>query len=636
MSMPGAWLALADLACRAPDAARIVSRSDTGSARTHADLLARIACWHGALAAQPHRHCVLYLNDGFDFAAALFAAWHAGKTVLLAGDDRPATISALCAQGALPIGELPGALQAGAGSAAPQLRPLDPRSTRLRLHTSGSSGAPVAIDKRLEQLTAELETLEQTFGPLLSAGDCAARPDADRTTVWTTVSHQHIYGLLFALLWPLSAGRAFAARRLLWPAQIARCLGDAQGASVLVSSPAHLKRLDPGQDWAAARQRLRALFSSGGPLAFADARAAAALLGRAPLEVFGSTETGGVAWRQCTHAQDAWQPFADVHWRIAGELLALRSPRLPDGAWWTSSDRAERCGTQQGFRLLGRADRIVKIEEKRVSLDAIEQRLQQTPWVQEASALLLDGAVGARVAVVAVPTPAGRRLAAGGAQPLRAALRAELASALEPLALPRRWRFVAALPADSQGKVTVALLRQLFSARPLAWPPVEPAAAIPAQATPDAIPEPIPEAAQRAEMPAVHWLERSADRALARIDVAEHLAVFDGHFDAAAILPGVAQIDWALRLARDCLALPPRFLRLEALKFLRPVLPGSRLHLALQRSPLPGAAAHCALAFRLYSLDPAGAGTHEHASGRAIWADESGDPQEPGGRDVHA
>jgi acyl-coenzyme A synthetase/AMP-(fatty) acid ligase len=38
-----------------------------------------------------------------------------------------------------------------------------------------------------------------------------------------------------------------------------------------------------------------------------------------------------------------------------------------------------------GFVLAGRADRIVKIEEKRVSLSAIEQRLLASPLVREAA-----------------------------------------------------------------------------------------------------------------------------------------------------------------------------------------------------------------------------------------------------------
>ena len=68
--------------------------------------------------------------------------------------------------------------------------------------------------------------------------------------------------------------------------------------AVLVASPAHLKRLPPALPWGLAAARLSGLFSSGGPLpdaALADCRS---LLLQAPIEVYGSTETGGIAWRR--------------------------------------------------------------------------------------------------------------------------------------------------------------------------------------------------------------------------------------------------------------------------------------------------------------------------------------------------
>ncbi len=46
-----------------------------------------------------------------------------------------------------------------------------------------------------------------------------------------------------------------------------------------------------------AAKRLRAIFSSGGPLPFEVAQESKRLLGPVPIEVYGSSETGGIAWR---------------------------------------------------------------------------------------------------------------------------------------------------------------------------------------------------------------------------------------------------------------------------------------------------------------------------------------------------
>lgn len=584
------WLPLNELAGPA-DAARAVARQDDGGLLTHADLLARVGRWQHAFAAQSHPSWAIYSTDPFDFAAALFGAWHAGKAVAVPGDDRPATLQALMDAGYRLAGEGPDALQASASAPADDepRQPLDAHSARLIVFTSGSQGQPEGIPKGLHQFMAETCALEAAFGSRLTG------PDGMSTTptVWATVSHQHIYGLLFLVLWPLAAGRPFGLRRLLYPEDIASCLGAAP--SVLVSSPAHLRRLGDQVNWPALHAPLRAVFSSGGPLPFEVACSAAQALGHVPLEVFGSSETGGIAWRQSTQADQPWQALQGVQWRLEGEHLAVRSPHLPDGGWLLTSDRAQTAGGGS-FRLLGRADRIVKIEEKRVSLQAVERQLLATPWIQDARPMVVPTPVGARIGVVTVLTPAGQALLRQGRRALTDALRQTLSSALETLALPKRWRFVDELPTNAQGKSPESLLSALF-ADPLA-------------ANPTALPE-------------VHWLSRSDTQALAVLAIDASLPVFDGHFEIAPILPGVAQLAWALALGRECFDLPAHFLRLEALKFVRPVHPGTRLHLSLQVKPVLADAQLSSLHFRLYSEDPAGPSgdpATEHTNGRAVWS----------------
>lgn len=585
------WWSLTDFACRAPDPSRIMAWQDDGRELSHADFLIRLGQWQAAFSGQAHTQWAIYLKDPLDFAAAVLAAWHAGKTVALPGDDLPGTVQALLDSDCALAGDLPAALQAPAGipGETGHRHPIDPRAAKLKVYTSGSQGLPEAIDKRLDQLLSEIEALESSFGQMLAG--------AGEPTVWATVSHQHIYGLLFLVLWPMAAGRPFSQRRLLYPGDLAASLGSAP--SVLIATPAHLKRLGEHVDWQAARQELRAVFSSAGPLPFEVSQAAAQALGRSPIEVFGSSETGGIAWRQSASAQEPWRPFMDVQWRLDEGCLAVSSPRLPDDRWWTTSDRAE-AASAGSFRLLGRADRIVKIEEKRVSLSAVEQQALKTPWVQEAKALVVDTAVGARVGVVAVLTPAGRAQEAQGRRGLVNLLREALSSGVEALAIPRRWRFVEALPVNAQGKPTEALLAALFAAQP---PAVRP------------------------EMPAVQWLERGDTDALATLDIHAGLTVFDGHFEVAPILPGVAQLDWAISLGRECFALPQHFVRLEALKFVRPVSPGTALRLALQFKPSLADPRLCSLSFRLYSqegADPSDPSSlNEHASGRAVWSYEA-------------
>ena len=560
------WMAL-DSLLTCPQAGRPVGLGAHGMV-DHAALQARSCAWQAAFAARPGRDWALYVEDTLEFAAALYGAWHAGKRVVLCADNLPGTLQQVAAYVDGHAGDLPSGvsgLACGAvTTAAPQARDvLDERSCELVVFTSGSTGQPAAIVKRLDQLAREVEALQQAFAGLVEGAQ-----------VHGTVSHQHIYGLLFRVLWPLASGRPILPRRFFHEDLVA---GLAQGPSILVATPAHLKRL-PGQlSWQSVHGQVRAVFSSGGPLSAEAAALATRLLAVPPIEVFGSSETGGIAWRQSGDAQGAWRPLPGVQWRLDQDCLSVNSAHLAEPGWWATQDRA-RALADGGFQLLGRADRIVKIEERRVSLDALERGLCLAPGVAEARVLVLPGA---REQLAAAVVPVDPTLLDAPAEQRRAfqqSLNTHLASHHDAVTRPRRWRLCAALPLNAQGKVTQAALQALF--QPL-------------------LPEP-------------QWLQRGPEQARLQLVLDPALKVFEGHFPQAAILPGVAQLDWAIHFARQCFALPAHFQRMETVKFQHVARPGDVLDLALELSVGP---AHGVLTFRYTSA----AGVH--ASGRVVFAD---------------
>ncbi|MFE8101148.1 hydroxymyristoyl-ACP dehydratase [Brenneria goodwinii] len=56
---------------------------------------------------------------------------------------------------------------------------------------------------------------------------------------------------------------------------------------------------------------------------------------------------------------------------------------------------------------------------------------------------------------------------------------------------------------------------------------------------------------------------------------------FKGHFPQLPLLPGVAQLDWALRYGIELLAPGWQFSAVENIKFQQPILPGKTLRLSL-------------------------------------------------------
>lgn len=562
--------------------------SAANSPVTNAAFLARAGAWHALLRAQSGRNFALYLDDSIEFGAALLGAWHAGKTIWLGADTLDATCAAL--RGAVDgfLGQYPAALaplqRADVPACAPGLptTALDPDFPALVVFTSGSTGEPQAIAKKLSQIASEVATLDVLFGAVAGAAAIVA-----------TVSHQHIYGLLFKVLWPLTTARPIHALSVGFHEELAPAL--AGGPCVLVASPAHLKRLPEHLDWRGAVRNLRAVFSSGGPLAPDTALATGALLGKVPCEVYGSSETGGVAWRQRAHlADDAWHPFPTVDWRLdADGGLHVRSPHLADDGWLALADRAELAG-DNGFVLRGRSDRIVKIEEKRISLTAMEASLLASGLAAEARVIVCAPVAGQRerLAAFVVPSAEGNEvLATAGKQALNGRLRAALATTVAAVALPRRWRYLDAMPVNAQGKTTLAALQALLE-----------------EAAPGA-------AAARPRLPRVDELERdrAAHRVLLELTAPANLLYFDGHFDVAPILPGVVQVEWAIHYGRQYFALPPHFTGINVLKFQQVVQPEQAVQLELVHDTAKGS-----LNFRYTSAGG------QHASGRVMFEGDAG------------
>ena len=419
------------------------------------------------LASLPARRWALCFEDSLLFAEALLACALTGREAILPGHQRPAALAELSAGF---DGVLTDSQTLGEGSAVPWLHlPLStaaeapstarwpaPVSLRLTLFTSGSTGQPKAIPKTWHQLDAELRVLIGLWGEPLAGARLLA-----------SVSHQHIYGLLFRILLPLILRVPFARTLTLYPEQ----LSAQPGLWALIASPALLSRLDPGLK----ATGCRLVVSSGGPLAPADASRCEQLLGQLPVEVFGSSETGGIAWRQSQEADTPWQPMPGIAIALGeDDQLLLRSPYLPDGAPLLCADRIRLC--ESGFHLLGRGDRVIKLEEKRISLEEVEGRLRALPWVREVAVLPLNVATRQQLGAVLVLTEAGLiQWQALGPGRFLIALREQLRPWLEPVALPRRLRLLPELPLNSQGKRPWGQLRALFDKAPMDINAKEPA-----------------------------------------------------------------------------------------------------------------------------------------------------------------
>jgi len=591
---------LVSLLLEPADPARPVAvGSGPGGNRSHAELLADVFALHAEFSPDRGAHWLVECEDAYRVGVVLLAAAATGARVALPPNLQPGTLGELRsrsdrvfvdvvtddeavatgaegsanhpvasadgppvsanrpAASANPVDPLAPGRRAATSPAATAVRfGIDRHAPLVDLYTSGSSGPGKLVTKALCHLEDEVVELERGFGAGL---------ERDAVLLATVPAH-HLYGLLFRVLWPLAASRPFCRTSFLLPDELLARVAETPHA-VVVSSPAHLRHLAASPRAAEQRARLGAVFSSGGPLETATALALEEAVGFAPIEIFGSTETGGVASRRACRNDPSprWSLFAPVTIDIDREdgCLVVTSPfvtapgstdliHLAAPQRWRMGDRAESDG--DGFRLLGRSDRIAKVGEKTLSLPEIEAWLAGHELVESATVGTYADKSGPRLGAIVVLNATGRRrLAEDGRRALQGLLADRITERWNRVAVPRRWRFRDASPTDARGKLTAAMFEEEV-ARPI-----------------DETFEPLL-VSQR----------QVGNETFLELVVPRDLAYLEGHYEAFPLVPGVVQIHWVMSAIGRVLGRSVSAQRMEAIKFKNVLRPAQAFTMQLR------------------------------------------------------
>ncbi|UOP04640.2 AMP-binding protein [Conchiformibius kuhniae] len=491
---------------------------------TYADFAAATQAWAHRLRARKVRSAALWFDDTARCASALAATWLAGADVYLLPDVSPASRQWAAQQGCIVFGDTDAADEGWRYRDADERARSDlpdlgfPSDNRLFLKTSASSGDAKTVCKTRAQMESEAAALAR----LLPAHWRGA-------TALGSVGTQHLYGLTFRIFAALACGWRIGRVRHPYPEDL--FAASRHAPCVWVSSPALLHRAGGRRDWQSLRRHLRGVVSAGGMLRPDVAAQLAARLGFYPHDVYGSTETGVIAVRRQSGMHLL---LPEVSAEIAADgTLSADSPW--SGGRQHTADAAERHG--RALLLHGRADRIVKLADKRIALTRIEQLLSAHPFVADAHCLPhpQHGRIAAWLALnddgIAAWRNHGRRAMIDTLQ--------RTLGELKPLgAVPRHWRFTDRLPRNPQAKIRAADAERAFT-RPITAPQWH---ALPAD-TPD----------------------ESVFTAAVPLD----LCWFGGHFARFPLVPGVVQLQWVLDLC--CRGhVPAQIENLKYQKFIRP------------------------------------------------------------------
>ena len=380
----------------------------------------------------------------YAFSVGLLASWLCGKTVVLPPNHLDETLKDIRSRFNITFEcdanwgqKLPGNCPSTAHGNWEPLLPRDMQA--VKLFTSGSTGAPKVVTKSVANLFDEALAIAMEFnwppGPVVAG-----------------VPPQHLYGLTFSILLPWVTGNAWVDDVPRYPGDVLHALQN-NGGKTLISVPAQYQAtLEDGTD-------LHGILciSAAAPLPGHLAQQWQLQHGTDIIEIYGSTETGVVGHRQHT-STETWQTFSQVKLSVEQDLIKVDSPFVsddfPDG--FLTADRGV-LAEQGRFLLLGRADAIVKIAGKRVSLTNIEDSIRACPGVAEAAVIAVPakGLVRNMAIWAAVVATGGYALSARQ-------LQSELRSKLDGIEIPRRILVVDRLPRTASGKLPGTAVADLF------------------------------------------------------------------------------------------------------------------------------------------------------------------------------
>jgi long-chain acyl-CoA synthetase len=309
-------------------------------------------------------------------------------------------------------------------------RSLHEKFERLTFQTSGTSGAAKLCTHSVAGLIEEVHELAE-----LTSG---------ATRIFSLVPPHHIYGLLFTVLLPPVLRAPLIDARHYAPGHLMR---EAGPTDVVIGTPflwSVLAKAVPS--FAGAPHAVTSTAPMPPELALElRAKGLSSLT-----EIYGSSETAGIGWRQ-----QAAQPFRLFrHWRRdpASDTISRADAATGLPAKFDIPDKVEWHGDDQ-LTPVGRRDGAVQVGGTNVFPADVETRLRQHERVADCAVRLDTRNTAAQrlKAFIVLRETAGKTM---DQDAVRAALMSHMAQNLPPAARPASLTFGAALPRNTMGKLS--------------------------------------------------------------------------------------------------------------------------------------------------------------------------------------
>lgn len=410
---------------------------------------------------------------------------------------------------------------------------IEPENVLINFYTSGSTSQPKNVQKTLANVIAEANCLYEKFFAL-------SKCDNTQFRFLTSTHPQHMFAFSFYFMLPLCFWGSFVldTTEVCYP-------DDADFKdSVFISTPSFLEKFQKYEVKNSYSPFL--IFSAGAKLnngLFKYLNQSGNVV-----DIYGSTETGTIAYRSCSDDKDLTVLNRVKISTDNNSQLVVSSPFFIQDSV-TLGDIVQ-IKDDKHFVLRGRADRVFKIQEKRVSAPEVETELiNSVPHLIQSCCCFKSGE---KLACAVVLTVKGIDLffdKGNSILKLTSFFKNTLKDRVE--IVPQKWKFLHELPKTKTGKIDTEKLERIFKTN--------------------------------ISMPFVFEVQKDSHSAVYDLTFPFSCNFFTGHFNGFPVLPGVVQLYFAHFFASDAFGNGVSNDCVKKIKFSKIIKPDEKLKLVFER-----------------------------------------------------
>lgn len=405
---------------------------------------------------------------------------------------------------------------------------IDFEKTFLNLYTSGSTGTPKCVTKTLQNLIIEATDIFEEY-----KNDITQKP----TAIATSTTPHHMFCMSFYIILPLCyVGKIlFDAQEILYPDDCN--LED----KIFISTPSFLEKFKKYE--ISLNTPPRIIMTAGDKLK--DDIFEYFYNKNIPLkEIYGSSEVGVVAYKTKPY-EEIFNCYKNITIETDKESKILVHSPFYTGDNYVLGDYIDLIDNKH-FILKSRSDRILKIQEKRISAIELENFVKESQFINDAYCLKY----GEKLACATVLNEKGQDEYLKNSTKLVKDIKAFLKQKSE--IIPQKWRFLNEIPKTQTGKTDIEKIKSFF--------------------------------AINLSLPIVKETKHNLNEASLKLIFPYSCNFFDGHFKDFPILPGVVQLYLAHMYAQNLFNISIPTKTVKKMKFSHIIKPNENIELNLKKS----------------------------------------------------